>query len=168
MKREMKVSLFCLCLLLASSLACSQEYFPRATEVPTSPPTASPTAPPAAVATEPPLAEPAAPALHSFTHLSCIVTEYTDRSCSCGVSDGIIEIKGDTVVIVYAQLVPMTFERQEGTTSVYTYSSRWGESNLSEHTLTLTANGFVLLTEIYDTNADVLLCTIDKIGTYIE
>lgn len=59
-----------------------------------------------------------------------------------------------------------TFSKQAS--GSYTHSRNYGESRLSISTLTLNDNGFLYITEVYDTSDNTHMCTYDKIGTYTK
>jgi hypothetical protein len=101
---------------------------------------------------------------HDFTLTSCTVTEYTDRKCTCGDTDGTVEISDSEVIMQFVGREKFTFSKQDADT--YTHSNNYGASSLSVSTLTLDDDGFLYITEVYDVSDNTHVCTYHKIGTY--
>jgi hypothetical protein len=103
---------------------------------------------------------------YQFTITSCNVTQYADRNCNCGDTDGVIEISGDEITIQFYDRGKILFIRQDS--GGYTNSRNWGEANLSLSTLTLNDDGFIYITEVHDTSAGKHICTFNKTGKFIK
>jgi hypothetical protein len=99
-----------------------------------------------------------------FTITTCNVTEYSGRNCSCGYTEGTIDVSDDQVLIQYDAGGKQTFKKQGQ--NQYTETHAWGESNLSISTLTLNDNGFHMITETYDTSDNTLICKFEKTGIF--
>jgi hypothetical protein len=104
--------------------------------------------------------------VHQFTLTSCTVTEYADTNCTCGDTDGVIEIFDNEVTMQFVGRGKFTFSKQDSDS--YTHSNHYGVSSLAISTLTLNENGFLHMTEVYDTSDNTHICTYHKIGTYTK
>jgi hypothetical protein len=99
-----------------------------------------------------------------FTITTCNVTEYGGNKCTCGYTEGTIDVSDDQVLIQYDAGGKQTFNKQGQ--NQYTETHAWGENNLSISTLTLNDNGFLMITETYDASSNTLKCKFDKTGTF--
>jgi hypothetical protein len=102
----------------------------------------------------------AALGIHSFEIISCIVSNFGDNTCRCGETLGVLEFSGEEAILQFGERSSQHYARQAS--NLYKHTFPWGEDNLSVSSLTFTAAGYYMKTEIFSRESNALKCILDK------